>query len=509
MTVDPVSEFVLRKLIDFKVPLDAVGAAEVIRIRGNIDSLGIPDAVSNLDSAFAALEKAAGSYVDSQAQVIAAGPAADPAPVLGTWRVAGLRLEMGHRTDGVGTFGTFSENAGFALETVGGQLVVRPGVVEGTTRFVEQSQSVSGHHDLYGPEVELDPLDPGAAPIAGVLRLLGDRSFAFDLGVEEDVIPENNFARRQASGTEILHFAGDSLRVGLNRAYEQLYGVSGNQLDEANFRGERLLSMLSVAGREPATLTASDFNGNKYGLVEFGVDLGANYVGAAGYLHELSFNAGAGTVTSAADDEVELEHHYGIAPVRHTPNESFVLDYAIDGKQLVLSDEGKEAIRFSVAGDADAFFASNMVDDGTIEQALLLAVKLPSTQPDMDGRRYRIQGMGTRMHRVGDQDHLAIELEGHGELVFEGSNVSLQGWRSRMIERFRTTDGPTVTVSGPDNGPVVSVAHGATPGAITFTADKATFKGFVSADGRVLVLRHDLADDAGQSLGMWIGLRVD
>ncbi|MCC5857270.1 MAG: hypothetical protein JJT90_03885 [Ectothiorhodospiraceae bacterium] len=511
VTVDPVSEFVLRKLIDFKVPLDHLETADVVRIRGNVDALGIDAGSEGLGSAFAALEAAAGAYLDSEAETVAAAPASHLEPVLGDWYLAAVRFEMGWRHGGVGTLGLFSESVGLALEDVDGALGVRGGVVDGLVLFWEQSVGPDWAH-LYGPEVEVEPAGEEPA-VTGIVNLLDDLSLFVASGIEEWADTEDDFASRRLTETERFRYAGEHLRVGVVRSFEQLYGaLEDDQLDASDFRGERRSTELTILGRPPATLNPADVQGN-YGLVQLRMSMDERFFGVAGYVMTADFD---GTDTIALqEDALEVEHWYGEPPELHAMNEADSIAYAVDGNRLVVDG----AVSFNVTADHGALFAAlqsrNLAGDSlvdpdepwAVEEGLLLGVKLPDHQPDMDGRRYRLQAMSIQMAGAGAME---LKTRQSGELVFQGGNVALENERLQLLSRDTPRSAPGFEALGDggdgdwipytlDASGGISVAHGDT-----------RFDGFVSADGDVLVLRKftEAASDDDYTLGMWIGVRV-
>ena len=141
-------------------------------------------------------------------------------------------------------------------------------------------------------------------------------------------------------------------------------------------------------------------------------------------------------------------------------------------------------------------------------QSFFMGVRLPDSQPDMDDRRYRIQGVSLRASGGGSLDK---ELRQFAELVFSGGNVTLENERERIVGRDSPQDKPVVT-SSDESGTTGAIPYQlGTNGSLTIETDNTTFSGFVSADGNVIVLRDFVDEGTGEdfTLGLWIGVRTE
>ncbi|MCP1673989.1 hypothetical protein J2T57_001088 [Natronocella acetinitrilica] len=510
--VDPTSEFVLRKLIDFQVPLDQIAARDVVRIRGDIDALGI-DAGASIEAAAAALEAASGSYMESQAESLSTPPAESIAAVLGDWRVSSLRLEMGYRTQeppqtAGGTIGMLTDGGGFQLFDGGGDLQGRD--LEETTYYFAEQYNFTGGQNLF-TEFGVDPInEDDSFP----LILESNGALLVQVPFEEDVL-DGDFATRQPAADNRFRAIGDNLFVGVNRFYERLYGVTNDALDTNRFFGERFGADITLIGRVDTNLTASNVSGT-YGFVQFGVQLEDNYTGTVGYLRNFNFD-GMGGVDVGNDDEIEIEHFYGSAvEVNAVGPDPSTLDYEVNDGGLTLVENDEPLIAFNLTADAQVFWTNDVTS--TLDEAeeevirdeygLLMAVKLPASQPDLNGKRYRMQGISLGVGRAGGGDVAELDMQLFGDLVFDGGNVQLVGARERLLERDSKTGRPEFISGERADSDTVGYSLGSN-GSLTVEAGNIAFDGFVSADGQMIVLRRYANEGTGmQTLGLWIGTLV-
>jgi hypothetical protein len=340
----------------------------------------------------------------------------------------------------------------------------------------------------------------------------GSQAIVAEFDFEERLDTDGGFGLRFPPGVVRIEAMADTgMYVAMTPDPSVRYELDGTGALDPNAKsGEWVRYALLLAGKESTGMSNASLSGN-YGVVAMTVAMNSGYnTMLAASQGVWNFN-GAGDVDVTAQ-VVELERAQGSAPVRQDIVDALSTTYtvAVNGAMTLEDGEGFAAN----GGNAWALFPYSTTDDGGdpetitgVEKGLTLGVKLPASLPDMGENSYRITnlmvGHGTTSTIITTLANASIRFNGDGTLDVEAGTL-------RGVER--ATDVASLEPVAETIGTLVanqSVTVG-NNGSIDIAAindDGGVLKldGFVSADGKLLVLRALWTEGDDKDVGVFIG----
>jgi len=265
--VDPVSEFITERLILSDIDLSSLALNEVVRLRGQVDGFDIA-AGSDLASAFAALATAAGPAVDYEITEIAAA-VPGVLPSARDYFLVKLGVQLGLLDESPEVWVLSDDGLDVTLTPADSGKV---DVSFGATNFTGIASFGSGAGAMLWVENEFEGPGEISARYSTNGTVSIDTPFEEDIYDDDDGNPELGIRTAPQTVRLVTGETGGVAYVGLSGESEFLYGVTPQGLlDEDTSRGYRdgldLALMVERASGTPAL-------GDNYGLVVFEQGLG-------------------------------------------------------------------------------------------------------------------------------------------------------------------------------------------------------------------------------------------
>lgn len=522
--IDPISDFVLDKLVENGTALDTLAVNEVVWLTGQAEAFDLT-AGADMTEMLAALDAEVGQFMDDNIVSINAGTG-DGALAAGEYHLAEIDLELHDHEDPQISAGTFSgsiDQASVSIVDAGsGQLTAT--FTASVDEWFNLGLNGTATNNLLFVNTDLPS---GSETLQGSIDGNGAVSFEWDFEEELDTVYE--FGWRYPPGSIRMSGApGSSVYLGQHNDAGVRYhlidtdgDLQVDALDPSLKAGDEVGFSLVVMAKKSQGMDDSSLNG-LYGMVGLDVQVvnGSGDIDVGAFYSIESFD-GARGITENLLNAVDLSRSPNGAPTSSTDtvpaNSSYVFGPDGDGS-FAVHDIG-DAVNFdrAFAGDNGNFFvvaAGGHTESSpsvivSADQGMAMGVKLPAIAPNMTDRSYRMHSMSvtfagssTRIDNLGGG---VISFNGDGSLNITGDSV-------RGVERTNDT-AQVVPVSEPfdwgvsnqsvqigDNGSV-NIAN------ITTGTDNMKFDGFVSADGKMLVLRSVYTGTATEKgVGMWVGV---
>jgi len=528
--INPITTFILEKLIEGGTQLDTLAVGEVVRLTGSAEEFDLT-AGADLDAMLAALDAEVGGFLDAAVTELNAAPG-DGSGVEGSYNNALFSVglfnddhfeENGSRT---GNFSTDVEFGTLSIEDAGnGELTATWNGGDSYFANVGINNFQPPNNTWLWSETELADLETETIPMTidanGVIRVTDE--FEEDLIVFEDGTSGIGF-RSPPVILEIVPAGPDNDLFIANTTFSEVrFNLTDTDddgvvdaLDPAAQIGVGAFIDLEFFARMPDTFPSLDGN---WGLVSLEVDLSSNGNIFAGVCKaEATISGNNAVVTGTLDHCQDVDRAPGaeggldLVPTDEggfsstlTPGANGAISVLGDGD--ILPDEGF----VNAGGDFMALFFAEDNDDGgnpatltNLSRGTSYGVRLGATAPDLTGRSYRLMSQEIWFEGTGA---VSVSRVSDATLTFNSNaDATLSPTSSRIAVRATDVDGPISVNDESANAESVAVTL-SDNGAISVTlADGVVIDGFVSADRNLLLLRNTFEGDGNVDIGLIFGL---
>lgn len=540
--INPISQYVLSKFVDDpNLVLGDLPVNEVVSLQGKVEEFDL-SATSDLSSMLAALDAEVGELVDNEITTIASTPDDGTAAsaVAGTWSLVEFGLAMhDNESQTYGTFGldVFSEEITIAATATAGEISLTTGTafIDAWTNFSVDDQGVA---NIYHESSLGSSGDTFTAAIDANGNITLDEPFEEEL--ETGANPQ--FGWRWPSSTTIVSNTGnDNVLVHLGTSAGVRYATTDTNNDGVNDaidpnakEGDEAEMLMTLLLKQGSGMTDASLNGD-YGIVTLTADVRTNPgpIGSFGSTAGIvTFDAsGSASVATDAFDELEIERQPNTSLSDITLTETtglggpmtFPYSVASNGRVILDTDNDAQAndpddLEGFANDDASLVALLTLgTNGGPINQAnqeIVLATKLGTSTPDVTNAVFKLYPMIVGMEDTGYSELLS--LRSSSSLTFNaGATVATLDDTLRGFQR--ATDVSSVTALADEAEPAfdfnVSIN---TNGQIDLSepspaaGSDTTMKGYISADGKTMVLRfygYDTAGDESRELGVIVAIR--
>ncbi len=253
-----------------------------------------------------------------------------------------------------------------------------------------------------------------------------------------------------------------------------------------------------------SNLSEGELDGD-YGLVGVGYSVGTTNYGTTSFVGGLEISGGAANFTVTSTDRNVVNTACGgtfaLSSSSETESGAAVLNIVNDRLDIqVEADAGSESI-FTGFARPDAKVLSliyandsgargsrtdfggqsrNVISDA--ERQVILAVKKPTSTPDLSGKSYRLLGMGFTFNAEGGKTITTSEI---GTLSFAGSTATVTAGTQNVFAV--ASSGADLTATTADFASSSAATIGA-DGAISLTIGTETATGYIASDRSLIVL---------------------
>jgi len=535
--ITPISEYILQKFIDDGTALDTLAVNEVVALRGQVEEFDLT-ATADMTTMLAQLEAEVGQLVDNEVAVINSTPG-DGTTVAGTWRLATFGLGL-HDSDGI-QVGTFGMDAGVETITItddgNGDLTIADGAFEDFfTNFTTDLNGTSIYHEAGIGAGDGETFD-ATINSDGNIQV----PFPFEEELETvDLMTDPNgpdFGWRWPGGTYIVTDTGNgNVKIAVVREASVRYGTTDTDADgvkdavDPNARsGDEVFLDMDVLLKQGSGMSNASLSGD-YGIVTMNVEVSTTPVATDldSEVGIVSFD-GSGALSALAN-----AFNYVNITRTTSPNVALTLDTADDPDPFAASysisavgalnmDFGGGEVEDGFVSDDGTLFVTidaATTDDGgtpativTSNQLITVGTKLATATPNLSDAVYRLfpliasfQGNGaTELFTSSTDSRLTINSAADSAIV-NGQDAGFE--RSSDIAEVAAIvddEGGSTTLA------VTTSSNGAITMALNDGVDDVNVRGFVSADGKLMVLRLHGQDAAGpsslQDLGIILAVR--
>ncbi|RKR72573.1 hypothetical protein [Marinobacter nauticus] len=521
--ISPVSEFVLRKFIETGANLDQLVVTDVVKLSGKVEEYDLTKVSGqNLDAMFTSLENEVGTFIENDVVAISAQGAAT-ASIAGSYINTAFAFAL-HDTDGNG-YGTYAHDTWIDRFTF----------TAGDTGTVNVNftTSDSAYANLHGTaldqamvyyEVDSEQLSEsfeGSYTTAGVLSVEGE--------FEEDLDTDSGFGWRWPGQSYIFQqVSGQGMFIGLNHEAGVRYELTDTDNDgqddalDPNARsGDEVARTLEIFIRQPTSLTPADVQGD-YGRVYLSALLEDGYLelmtetnlveftgtfeatGAAGTSHELMVNSnGAAAYTTNPFS----------ADTTSTPI-PIAADGSIDFGDGVVgqANESGSFIDFTETDGCNAGSLGCGQSEAGFDKTLL--VKLPSTQLDLLGKKYRLMFMAMHLDGGGTNNMVLSATRFNTYMNMTSDSAGTISGTVSELEKPTGLGSDLVSVTGAisEQAFTISVApNGSTT--VTIPSDQAgeetVFEGYFNEDGSLGVFTTGYVEAGGDRDELGLAVLID
>lgn len=532
--INPISQYVLSKFVDDEnLVLGDLAVNEVVSLTGRVEEFDL-SATSDLTTMLAALDAEVGELVDNEITTIASTPDNGTAAsaAAGVWNLVEFGMGMHDSEDNSGgtlAVDVFSEKITIAETATSGEISLSFGasfIDTWTNLMTNNLNQASIYHET----------SIGAG---------GDDSITASIDANGNVTVSSPFEEELASGanpdfgwrwppnTTIVSNTGNNntmvvVETDAGVRYETVDTNNDGIRDAVNPNakaGDEAEMLMTLLLKQGSGMSVADLNGD-YGLITYNVDVGtgpqANLSSTVGVI----VPDGAGTINIAANalDSVDVVRSpSSLTTVTVTASTgtdgSQSIPYTVDANGKVALDtlEGYANDDGSVVALLDVETTGTNPNITQVNHEIAMLLKLGTSAPDMASAEYKLYPLIFGAD-VGGYSEL-LSLRSSSSLTFNaGATVATLDDTVRGFQR--ATDVADVEALADDAEPAFDfdVANGAVgaDGAIELSEaspsanSDATMKGFVSADGKMLVMRfygYDTDSVESHEIGLIIGVR--
>ncbi len=546
--INPISQYVLSKFVDDQnLVLANLAVNEVVALQGKVKEFNLT-ATADLSTMLAALDAQVGEFVDTEIAVLNSTPddGSVAAATAGTWNLVQLSfglhdseqqdygtLAMGVHRESISiaagnTAGTLDITAGssnfsawtnFGVDNQGATNIFHETDLNGSTEMLTGMIDANGTITVESPfqeelqtvdtQVDLDGPDYGWRwpPNTDIVRDTGNGNTKVEIytsaGVRYATVDTNNDGVKDAIDPNAK--AGDEVEMGMTLLLKQGSGMS-----------------------------AASLSGD-YGIVALSLDLDTAPIGTLeSSVGVLGFNS-AGTVNIAASaiDNVGVERtasSFTAITLTDTggTDGNTAFPYAVTSTGAMTLDVDNDAVAADpddlegwINNDASvmALLKVTTTGTGTITEArheMVVGVKLPTSLPNLESSVFKFYPIIFGAEQNGHSE--LSTLRNSSSFTFNaGATAMTAAVTSRGFERATDIASVQAQVESAQPAFDFTVDSIGTNGAITMShpdvaeESNTILKGFVSADGKMMVLRvYDTDDTSGskyRAIGLVIGIR--
>ncbi len=508
--ISPVSEFVLQKFIDNGADLENLTTSTVVELKGQVEEFDIT-AGADLTQMLATLEAETGDFVDAQIYAAQSAPG-NAANVAGGYHATEIGFRLHDADNGTGGDVEIEINRmhGMTLSDGGsGSVDVALGGEDSAGALLSHFGAYSLRYEA-GVEVFEETF---TAPLSeqGVLTI--------ESPFEEDIDGDYGW-RQPPSVLRLQKAASANVLAGIAEHVEVRYRTTDTDedgipdaVDPDQRDGDEVSRSLLLLAQEITDASVSGLTGD-YGRVGFRTAMSnAGFVELAIERNKLTFD-GAGSFDAGAGTSHELSSSgYLSVDFLAESGMSFTMD--VDGDLLTLNGDAVDGF---VAADYGLVVlnGASATDDGNPDDELYLdaafdttlAVKLPISMLNLEGRTYRVVFLGMEM----DGSAFAVSNT-RFDSVFRVTGVTT-GELDVTSSYLRKDDMSAQVAIEVDSDAALPVeidlaADGAMT--ITLTDDWGTFlvEGYMNQDGSLGVFHTRYADTGGEPIEVGMLMLVE
>jgi hypothetical protein len=546
VNINPISQYVLDKFVDDEnLVLGDLALNEVVTLQDKVEAFDLT-ATADLSSMLAQLDAEVGDLVDTEIAVLASTPddGTAVAALAGTWN--SIEFGMGMHDNEQQNFGTLgldvmSEGFTIAAGANAGEVDFSVGVttlIDTWTNFSINDQGVAsiGHETSLTGDTE---------SLVGLID--SDGNIILELPFEEELEtvdlqldPDGpDFGWRWPPGSIAINNTGNNntlvfISKEAGARYETVDTDNDGVKDAVDLNaksGDEASIALGLLLKQGSGMGDTSLTGD-YGIISTVVDLSTTPapLGATdSTVGVINFNNGTASVASSAFDNVGFERSATIfTSITLTDTGvtegGFNFPYTVTSSgQVTLDTDNNGASAEDLQGwsndDGSVIGLLNVMTAGTpvitaVTKEIMVGVKLGTSAPSMANAVFKLYPVAFGAEETG-----LTELNTLGSLsslTFNaGATAATADFTLRGFER--ATDIASVqAIADPEEVPFDFTVNAiATNGAIDMSfsdaAETTSLKGFISADGSMMVLRHIEADDASgqkfRAIGTVIGIR--
>ena len=546
--INPISQYVLDKFVDDEnLVLGNLALNEVVTLQDKIEEFDLT-ATADLTTMLEQLDAEVGELVDTEIAVLNSTPddGAAVAALSGAWNSIEFGLGM-HDSESAdyGTLSTDVISEGFTLAagSAPGVVDLTVGVstlIDAWTNFgVDNGGGANIYHET-SVSAETDTF-PGLIDSNGNIVIeypFEEDLQSVDLGTDPDGPdfgwrwPSGSITVNNTGNDNTLVFVDSSAGVRYETIDTNSDGVK-DALDPSAKSGDETEMNLGLLLKQGSGMSSTSLDGD-YGIVVLGIDLTttpAPMGTADSTVGVVNFNAGTATVAPAAFDDYGFDRAESSFPsmtltdVTGTDGD-FSFPYTVSSTgQVTLDTDNNGASAEDLEGwandDGSVVGLLNVITSGSpditqVSKEMVVALKLAASAPAMGDAVYKLYPIAFGAEETGLTE--IATLRSISSLTFNAAATSASAdFTLRGFERATDIASVEALVDGAEPAVDFTVNSIASNGAInmSFTdlaADETvTMEGYISADGKMMVLRYIEADDTSgevfRSLGMMIGIR--
>lgn len=544
--INPISQYVLSKFVDDEnLVLADLAINEVVALQGKVEEFNLA-ATSDLSSMLAQLDAVVGELVDTEIAVIGSTPdnGTATAAVAGAWNIVQLGLSLHdseQQTNGTLGLTVYSEPISIAAGSSAGAINITTGssfIDAWTSVDINNMGSASIYHETgigNDSEVFAAQIDAG-----------GNITLEFPFEEELQTVDTQtdtdgpDFGWRWPSTSLILRDTGNANTKVLVEAnagvrYETTDTNSDGVKDAVNpsaKSGDEVELMMTLLLKQGSGMSTSSLSGD-YGLVTLMMDVDTAPSG------RLESNVGSGTFNGSGTFSA-IADAFNYVAVERTASSftditltdaggldgGFSFPYTVTSTGQVTLDTnnngaGADDLQGWSNNDGSVFAVLGVSTTGTnpiteVSNEILVGIKLPASTPSMGNAVFKLYPMVFGAEQTGQTE--LVSLRNASSFTFNaGATLATAEFISRGFER--ATDISSVAALVDDDEPAFNftVDSIGANGAITMTFtdvpsnETAIMKGFISADGKMMVLRYyetdDTTNEKSRAIGLVIGIR--
>ena len=544
--INPISQYVLDKFVDDEnLVLADLAVNEVVALQGRVEEFDLT-ATSDLTTMLAQLDAEVGQLVDSEIDVINSTPDDGTAATAaaGNWNVVeiGVGMHDSEQQDyGTLAMDVYSENFTFSAGATAGEIDITSGAsfIDAWTNFgIDGFGMANINHET--------SIDSGGDMFTAQIDANGNITLEFPFEEELETVNTQvdldgpDYGWRWPSNTVILRDTGNNNTKVLVQSeagvrYETTDTNSDgvkDAIDPNAKSGDEVEMRMTLLLKQGSGMDVSSLDGD-YGIVTLSVDLDSTGPSGASSstVGVANFNAGTATVAANAFDDLGFDRsaNTGFTDMNLVdtggPDGGFNFPYLVttDG-QVTLDTNGNGVDANDLEGwsndDGTVVALLDVNTTGTnpitnVYNELAIGLKLPTTQPAMGDAVFKLYPVVFGAEANGLTE--LVSLRNASSLTFStDEGTATADFIARGYVRATDISSVQALVDGGEPAFDFTVDSIGANGAITMsytdaaTGEASMLKGFISADGKMMVMRYYEMDDAptvSRALGLVIGIR--
>jgi len=546
--INPISQYVLDKFVDDEnLVLGDLALNEVVSLQDTVEEFDLT-ATADLTTMLAQLDAEVGELVDTEIAVINTTPddGTAVAALAGAWNSIefGLGMHDSEQVDfGTLSFETISEGFSLAAGANAGEVDLSVGVsvlIDAWTNFgVDNLGNANIYHET--------SLTPETETLTGVID--SDGNIVLEYPFEEDLQtvdlqvdpdgpdfgwrwPPGSITINNSGNNNTLVFVDASAGVRYDTTDTNNDGVK-DAVDPNAKSGDETDMNMGLLLKQGSGMSVSSLDGD-YGLVVLGIDLTTSPapMGTAdSTVGVINFNAGTATVAASAFDDYGFDR----SPVSFT-NVTLTDVTGTDGGfsfPYTVSSTGQATLDTDNDGPSASDLEGWTNDDGSVvgllsvittgspsitavSKEMAVAFKLATTAPAMGDAVYKLYPIAFGAEETGLTE--IATLRSISSLTFNATaTTAAADFKLRGFERATDIAAVEALVDAEEPPIDFTVNSIGANGAIDMSfsdvpaGETSSMEGFISADGKMMVLRYLEGDDTTgekfRSLGMMVGIR--